>query len=396
MYNGTAITHDAIGNPLNDGTWTYTWSGRQLTSMTDGTTTWNYKYNADGLRTEKTDGTTTYKYVYSGSTLVQMQINSNVLSFGYDGSTPVTVTYNDTTYYYVTNLQGDIVSILDGNRTEVVKYTYDAWGNILSTTGTLADTLGQINPLRYRGYVYDQECNLYYLQSRYYDPSTGRFLNADSYPSTGQGILGNNMFAYCGNNPVNRVDYTGQLWSELLDFLETVVEETGKAMTAMAPAYVGCGEATLIDGPLPVADTFAAVGAALITVGLIGYGIYQAAQIPTISIPKTEKKTISIAISKSRTTPTVIYRHGGTNPGNLTPKKKDMYSGLSFSTVPMPGSAMTTIEALNATGVVYAIQDSATHVSVRPVGATVEDWINAGSGSIWTQAVKSVVVKYGG
>ena len=76
------------------------------------------------------------------------------------------------------------------------RYTYDAWGNILSTTGSMASTLGQISPLRYRGYVYDEETELYYLQSRYYDPAIGRFLNADAFVSTGQGLLGNNMFAY--------------------------------------------------------------------------------------------------------------------------------------------------------------------------------------------------------
>ena len=94
--------------------------------------------------------------------------------------------------------------------------------------------------------------------------------------------------------------------------------------------------------------------------------------------------------------PTVIYRYGGANPGNLTPKAKDKYTGLSFSTVPMPGAAMTTIEALNATGLVYAIHDGITHISVRPIGGTIDDWIKAGSNSIWTQAVKSVVIKWDG
>ena len=98
----------------------------------------------------------------------------------------------------------------------------------------------------------------------------------------------------------------------------------------------------------------------------------------------------------SPSTTTVIYRYGGANPGNLTPKEKDKNSGLSFSTVPMPRAVMTTIEALNATGVVYAVKDGFTHVSVRPVGATMEDWINAGTGSVWTQAVKSVVIKWDG
>ncbi len=88
-------------------------------------------------------------------------------------------------------------------------YTHDAWGNVLSTTGSMAGTLGANNPLRYRGYVYDRETGLYYLQSRYYDPEMGRFMNADSLVSTGQGLLGNNMFAYCRNNPICRIDAYG-------------------------------------------------------------------------------------------------------------------------------------------------------------------------------------------
>ena len=84
--------------------------------------------------------------------------------------------------------------------------TYDAWGNILTVSGSMSETLGEVNPLTYRGYVYDHETGLYYLQSRYYDPEVGRFLNADAFASTGQGILGNNTFAYCGNNPVNCSD----------------------------------------------------------------------------------------------------------------------------------------------------------------------------------------------
>lgn len=157
----------------------------------------------------------------------------------------------------------------------------------------------------------------------------------------------------------------------------------------MSPAYAGCGGAAVADGSLPFGDIAAAAGDALLTVGVIGYGIYQAAQAPAISIPKAKEK--AEAIPAPPPTPTVIYRYGGTNPGNLTPRAKDKYSGLSFSTVPMPGAAMTTIEALNAAGVVYAVQDGPTHVSVRPVGVT-----GAGSGSIWTQAVKSEVIKWDG
>ena len=97
-----------------------------------------------------------------------------------------------------------------------VAYTYDAWGNVLSVTGPLADTLGYWNPCRYRGYVYDKETELYYLQSRYYNPEVGRFINADALVSTGQGLLGNNMFAYCGNNPVIRADASGEFFFTIL------------------------------------------------------------------------------------------------------------------------------------------------------------------------------------
>ena len=119
------------------------------------------------------------------------------------------VTYGGATSYYATNIQGDVVAILNSSGAAVVTYTYDAWGNILTTTGTQASTLGTHNPLRYRGYVYDQETGLYYLQSRYYNPALGRFICAASLVSTGQGILGNNMFAYCLNNSVNCIDPTG-------------------------------------------------------------------------------------------------------------------------------------------------------------------------------------------
>ena len=215
-YNGVEITHDEIGNPLNDGTWSYTWQhGRQLASMhkLDGSAQWSFTYNADGLRTQRTNGTRDYCYTYLGGQLTHMTVDDHTLYFAYDAAgTPLSLTYDGGTYYYVTNLQGDVVAILDSTGTEVVHYTYDAWGNLLSTTGAMADTLGYYNPLRYRGYVYDPETKLYYLQSRYYNPEMGRFINADGLVATGQGLLGNNMFAYCGNNPVNGHDPNGKAW----------------------------------------------------------------------------------------------------------------------------------------------------------------------------------------
>src|SRR5699024_9507137 len=117
---------------------------------------------------------------------------------------------NNTPYYYLKNLQGDIVGILDANGTQVVSYTYDAWGAPLSVTGTAADTIGQLNPFRYRSYYYDNETGLYYLNSRYYDPETYRFLNADGeLAGVGSSTLGYDVFLYCFNNPINLNDQAG-------------------------------------------------------------------------------------------------------------------------------------------------------------------------------------------
>ena len=215
-YDGDGITYDEIGNPLNDGEWTYTWQhDRQLASMSDGTTTWTYTYGADGMRTKKTDGYERYTYVYNGSKLVRLIIDAQEsfdFCFTYDASgTPLTITDNDYgyTYYYITNLQGDVIGIKNSSGEQFVTYTYDAWGN---DTGHTVTQLADFNPLRYRGYVYDQETGLYYLQSRYYNPEWGRFINADAYTATGQGFVGNNMFGYCGNNPVIHCDPTGKFF----------------------------------------------------------------------------------------------------------------------------------------------------------------------------------------
>ena len=139
-----------------------------------------------------------------------------VQRFSYDSSgSVVSVDYssnNDsafTTYYYLRNGQGDVVKLIDSTGTTKVQYTYDSWGKLIATTGTLSNTVGLNNPFRYRGYVYDTETGWYYLQSRYYNPSTCRFISADVLLSTGQGVLGYNTFAYCLNNPVNMSDPSG-------------------------------------------------------------------------------------------------------------------------------------------------------------------------------------------
>ncbi len=118
------------------------------------------------------------------------------------------------TGYYFTNQQGDVVRIEDPDGNVLASYSYDAWGKAYKSSGSMRN----INPLRFRGYYYDTETGFYYLQSRYYDPVVSRFINADSYASTGQGFLGYNMFAYCGNDPVSRSDVSGDKFTKLENF----------------------------------------------------------------------------------------------------------------------------------------------------------------------------------
>ena len=260
-YDGYSISYDSIGNPLNDGTWAYTWlQGRQLTRMTSNSspnTYWAFTYDANGLRASRTNGSTVYKYTYDAGLLTLMSCGDTGLGFTYDANgKPIAVNYSGSNYYYALNLQGDVVAILDNGGNPVVRYTYDAWGRHLSISGTMASTLGQYNPFRYRGYIYDSETKLYYLQSRYYDPDIGRFINADSLLNQ-ESALGNNMFAYCFNNPINMADTTG----ELPFFLVTA------AIGAVAGAVIG-GIAAAQNG----GDIWAGIGIGAVAGGLVGAG----------------------------------------------------------------------------------------------------------------------------
>ena len=210
------LTYDAMGNPTNYLGANLTWRGKQLTGYSKTGTSVTYAYNEDGLRTQKTHNGMTTDYYYNGSVLIGMQSGSITQRFSYDAQGKVvSVDYSEnggssyTTYYYLRNAQGDIVKLIDGSGSTVVEYTYDSWGKVLSTTGDHASGVGSNQPFRYRGYVYDSDTRLYYLQSRYYNPEMGRFISSDVYLSTGQGVLGHNSYAYCLNNPVNAEDPTG-------------------------------------------------------------------------------------------------------------------------------------------------------------------------------------------
>ncbi|MBE5928287.1 MAG: hypothetical protein E7267_02790 [Lachnospiraceae bacterium] len=211
-YNGQTITYDAIGNPTNYKGNTLTWEkGRQLKTYDRGSLIIDYKYDVNGLRTEKKVGNTVHKYTYVNGQLYAYEVNGQQMFFSYDDNgSPLSFTCNGAVYHYQTNLQGDVIGIINNSGTKVVSYSYDAWG---CPTGSVPSSgVGYYNPLRYRGYVFDYETGWYYLQSRYYDPNMGRFLNADDPTMLGVSgtVLGYNLFAYCDNNPVNMIDEDGE------------------------------------------------------------------------------------------------------------------------------------------------------------------------------------------
>ena len=210
--NGDNITYDANGNPLTyrDGM-SFEWeNGRILKKINTSDKSVQMSYDSNGMRTQKSvDGVKTNYYYDSNKNLIALVKGNDTLLFYYDSDGSATsFSYNGTMYFYVKNLQGDVIRIIDLAGTEVASYVYDAWGNIKDTKGE--PTIREINPIRYRGYVYDTETSLYYLQSRYYDPFAGRFLNADIYCDTGTSTpLSTNMFAYCENNIINKIDPSG-------------------------------------------------------------------------------------------------------------------------------------------------------------------------------------------
>jgi len=226
-YDGQAITYDAIGNPTSYRGYTMGWSnGRELTLLSGNGINATFTYDASGLRLSKTVGSTTTVYEYVDGKLLYEKKGDMELHYGYDSEgQPRYIQYvkadgSTGSGYMVTNSRGDVVGIVNGNGVMIVNYEYDAWGNVLSVTDqngaviTSAGHLGNLNSLRYRGYYYDTDLEMYYLQSRYYDPEVRRFINADdvSVLEEDQGsIVEHNMFAYCLNNPVNMLDESGTI-----------------------------------------------------------------------------------------------------------------------------------------------------------------------------------------
>ncbi len=176
----------------------------------------------------------------------------------------------------------------------------------------------------------------------------------------------------------------------LVEGITGITEAITETISELAGYYAGFAAAALADGPLPFVDIAAIGAAALITLFALGYSIYQVVT-PSISLSKSDEKEKIV----TQSVPIYIYRHNGTNPGNLVPSVKDVEysSGLSFSTIPMANSWQTTIDAVNATGILFAVKDGKYHVSIYPIGGSVADWRRQGVSSIWTQTLLRICNK---
>ncbi len=241
--DGRSITYDDQGNPIKYLGHTLTWEkGRQLKSFDDKT----YTYNANGIRTSKTVDDIQHKFILDGAKILREVWGDNYITPLYDNEDTVCgIIYNNNAYYFLKNLQGDIVTITDKNGETVAKYTYDAWGVPTIVLDKSEIGIATINPFRYRGYYYDQEICLYYLQSRYYNPEVARFVNGDEVEvlALNKSLDTINLFVYCNNNPVNNIDTFGcatfrDLWNAIknsFSFIKSIADQAYYAFDASPP-----------------------------------------------------------------------------------------------------------------------------------------------------------------
>ena len=195
----------------------------------------------------------------------------------------------------------------------MVEYKYDAWGKPIAKTGSMANTLGTLNPFRYRGYVYDEETNLYYLQSRNYNPDWCRFSIADKYIFFSNQLIALNTYSYCKNNPINQVDYSGGF--------SVTAFETQFAIEAekLLWLYSAAGGAAISDSPLPGPGDIVGLGIAgvAVTINLISTFASLASQTNTHVKPFDNYKETKDSYWEA----TLIKQHG----------KRTMFVGNALS-----------------------------------------------------------------
>ena len=233
-YNGYSLTYDVMGNPTsyyNGSRMNMSWGhSGVLKALTFGSTTVGYTYNDGGVRTSKTVNGVLHSYSLDGSVIMSESFADKLLIYLYDEfGTPFGIKYRESDYalgefdcyIFEKNLHGDIIGIFSEAGARVASYEYDAWGNCVNMTYASGyGVICNLNPFRYRSYYYDTETGFYYCGSRYYDPSLGRFISADSVGTvalTPMSYTDKNLYAYCDNNPVMRTDNGGEFWDTFFD-----------------------------------------------------------------------------------------------------------------------------------------------------------------------------------
>ena len=191
-------------------------NGKELTKFYNSNNVYNYYYNDNGVRTRKVVNNVNTYYYFEDADIFMEKNDNYTLYFirEFDGNL-LGFEYNDNTYYYIKYVFDSIIGIIDSNYNIIVEYKYDTWGNIIGVfdengndISNNPNHIGNLNPYRYRGYYYDRETNLYYLGYRYYSPTHHRFISTDC--ATYDDIVGGNLYVYCNNNPVIKVDDNGK------------------------------------------------------------------------------------------------------------------------------------------------------------------------------------------
>ena len=256
-FNNEAISYDNIGNPVSIGNTNLTWkNGKELATYDNGINNIHYKYNSEGIRTEKNVDNISTKYYLEGNKIIFEKRNNDMIYYIYNNDDLLGFKYCGHIYYFHKNIFDDVIGIFDENYTEIVKYEYDSWGKIINITDNSNINLSSVNPFKYRSYYYDEETKLYYLNSRYYNPEWGRFINCDDNLGSSEIIRSNNLFIYAYNNPITFIDDSGS-WPK---WVKKAVKAVAVVATVATVATVAVATGGLA-APLVGAATGAVISA---------------------------------------------------------------------------------------------------------------------------------------